>query len=99
MDKFLFWKFLIRFIMESYIIGFMCCLINLRNLDFSFEDKWTSINAVITCVIFPFLFFFPIWAIKKMYKNFGFLKQRIVNDRIGELYIGFRTERKIMLIY
>ena len=75
----IFWSSLLRLIIESYIICFICCLCNLRKLDFSFDDNWTSINAVLTCVIFPIVILFPIWSVRKMYKNFLNLKQKEIN--------------------
>ena len=53
---------------ESYIIGLICCLLNLRNIDFSDEsDDWTKANSIITYIVLVYFILFPIVAIYKMY--------------------------------
>ena len=72
MARSLFWGLFLRVIIESFVIGILCCLLNLRLLDFS-HDKWTFANALLTLVLAPVLALFPFVAVCWMYKNWATL--------------------------
>lgn len=89
----LFWSILLRMIIESYIIGMICCLCNLQSLDFSEGDAWTVANSVITLILSPVIFVFPFAAAISMFKHFKELKLKPVRRKYGELYEGFSTKK------
>ena len=66
----LFWGFLLRMVIEGYMITCICCLLNLRRLDFSMESEWIFTNSFATLVVAPILVLFPIFSICYMYSNF-----------------------------
>ena len=59
---------------ESYIIGLICCLLNLRNMDSDGAaapaDKWTKANSVLTYILLVYFILFPVVALYKMHANF-----------------------------
>ena len=86
-------------IIESYIIGFICCLINLRVLDFYSDDKWTFANSVLTCLLLPVLILFPILAPCFMRKNFATLNSKDVLVKYGEMYTSYNIKNESMPTY
>ena len=96
--KKLYWSIVLRTIIESYVIGLICCFINAMNLDFSREDTWTLINAILTVIIGPLLILFPVIAASYMAINWNHLDTMEVS--YGELYHGFNIRgSKTMLIF
>lgn len=96
----LYWNIPMRVIMESYTIGFICCLLNMRILDFSRDDKWVYSNTILTLVILPVLVFFPILAGRFMYRNFHDLEDnKAIQVKYGELYEGWNMRSKWILFY
>ena len=71
LEQRLFWGFTLRLIIESYIITFICCLLNLRKLDFSLEYNWILSNSIIAVVSLPIFALFPVIAICYMWGNFA----------------------------
>ena len=73
LDNSLYYGFLLRTIIESYIIGVLCCLINLNMQDYSLDSlsssKWTFGNSVLACIFIPIFIAFPFWAVYFMYSN------------------------------
>lgn len=99
LGKALFYSVVLRMLMESYVIGLLCTLINLKSLDFSMDDKWTFANAFITCVLFPILMIFPIFAILFMLGNWDELTYSHTQNRFGEMYEGFNLKTRKMVVY
>ena len=95
----LFWGFLLRMIIEGYVITLICCLINIRRLDFEVDTKWVFSNSIITVVIMPILIFFPIFSICYMLSNFNDLNEVFCKERFGELYAAYSLKNKTMLLY
>lgn len=74
-QKDFYWGVLIRLIIESYVIGLLCALINMKSLDLSSEtDSWTFINSVIALFVLSVVTIFPIVSIYCMAKNRKSLK-------------------------
>ena len=57
--KYLFWGALLRILLESYVIGYICCAVMSLELGFSHVSNWTYYNSVLTVIIFPILIVFP----------------------------------------
>lgn len=95
----LFWSAYIRLMMESYIIGFICCLLNIRQLDFGSGDSYTVFNSVLTVIVLPIYVLFPILHIAFMYKNFKSLGQSQMKNKFGELYAGYSINNKSTLLF
>ena len=85
----LFWGFLLRMVIEGYIITLICCLINFRRLDFSYDSGWIFMNSVITVVTMPILLFFPIFSGCYMFSEFKNLNEAFCKERFGELYAAY----------
>ena len=96
--KKLYWSIVLRTIIESYVIGLICCFVNALNLDFSREDPWTFANTMLTVIVGPLLILFPVIATFYMYMNWNQLVTMEVT--YGELYHGFNIKgSKAMLIF
>ena len=65
----LFWGYLLRMMIESYMITFICCLLNILQLDFSTGSGWVLANSIITVLTMPFLALFPVFSICYMYSS------------------------------
>ena len=88
--NYLYWSILLRLTIEGYVIGLICSLINMINLDLSREtDNWTFGNSVITLVIFPMLILFPIYCIWFMNKYRLSLNTDSMKKRYGEMTAGY----------
>ena len=85
--KKLYWSIVLRTIIESYVIGLICCFVNVMNLDFSREDYWTYTNAILTVIIGTLFILFPIIATFYMFVNWNQLDSMRVS--YGELYHGY----------
>ena len=70
LGKNLFWGAFLRIFIESYIIGFICILLNLQNLDYDESNNWTYFNAVMTLIFLPTFILFPIITGTVMCINF-----------------------------
>ena len=89
-NKKLFWGILLRIIIESYVIGFICCLLNIvvireESLAPNAED-WTKANSIFVLIVFPTLCLFPFVSACYLYKNFDNLKKKQTMNKFGELY-------------
>ena len=61
LNRQLYWSLILRVLIESYMIGLICSLLNVRLLDFSTQqNRWTFANQVITLIILPVMCLFPI---------------------------------------
>lgn len=69
LERTLYWSIILRTIIESFIIGFICCLINVKNLDLSREDNWTYANSILSIVIGPIFCLFPVLGVIFLYRN------------------------------
>ena len=98
--KNLYYGMILRTIMESYVIGILCTLINTRVIDFSTSGyNWTFANAIITCSLFPIYVLFPIFAVGYMLCNWSSLNSKETKQRFGELYEGYNTSSRHMIVY
>jgi len=86
-------------VIESYVIGFICCLINVRVIDFTREEKWTFANTVLTLIVLSILVLFPIISVRYMFKNFANLEANQIKKRYGELYAGYNIKDKWILLH
>ena len=76
MNRRLYYGYLLRLILESYIIGWICCLINYVSMDLSSEaDSWTRLNEFITIIAGLVFILFPIVGTLILFVNFKHLKQ------------------------
>ena len=99
LDKKLFWGAIIRLMIESYGIGFICILLNVRELDLSNDDTWTYLNSVLTLIALPAFIIFPVVGVFIMCKKFTRLSEKVVEARIGEFYASYNIDHRQMLIY
>ena len=95
----LYFGLFLRLIMESFVIGFLATLINLRSIDFSNEDSWTFANAIITCILLPIFILFPVFATLLMLGNWNMLHTKHLKPSFGEIYDGFSLQSRSMTIY
>lgn len=95
----LFWGFPFRMLIESYILCLICVFLNLQKLEFTSEDKWVKANSYIAVFLATVYTLFPIGAIYFMYNNFRDLEQNLVKKKMGELYQGYNTKTRKMLIW
>jgi hypothetical protein len=62
LSKTLYWNFLIRILLESYMIVIVCALINMTDLDFSNTGRSIISSSAIffasVCVVLPFFTYF-----------------------------------------
>lgn len=99
LGKMLYWGTLLRCIIEGYVIGFICCLINLKQLDFSLEHKWTYANSIISCILLPFWLVFPFVTVYLMVKNHKSLAHPSIVRKYGEIMEGYNSDDKLMAVY
>lgn len=60
LNRQLYWSLILRVLIESYLIGLICSLLNVRLLDLSSDsNRWKFANQVITLIILPVLCLFP----------------------------------------
>ena len=99
--RYLFWKSALRLTIECYIIGLICCLINARELEFSdYEDRWTWLNSVLTCIVLPIFCLFPVFILRFFCKHSGKqYESKNVKGRFGELYESYNTNEKFLVLY
>ena len=84
---------------QSYVIGLICCLLNLNTMDLKSDDYWVFFNAVGTCLLTPILFIFPIFGIIFMPCYISKLKDKDFRKKFGELYSGYNINNKSFIIY
>ena len=69
----LFWNALLRYIIESYLIGLLCALINLNCLELHIineqDSNWSFFNHVATIFVVVCLALFPIWTVQFLLRN------------------------------
>mmetsp|Transcript_46320 Transcript_46320/g.61322 ORF Transcript_46320/g.61322 Transcript_46320/m.61322 type:complete len:231 (+) Transcript_46320:378-1070(+) len=99
-NRFLYWGFVLRLILESYIIGFICSLINLSSLDLSTDaDRWTRTNSYVTLFVFALLILFPFWGAYLMLTRFEVLHDRNMVLKYSEMHEGYSKKHRTMVIY
>ena len=77
LNRKLYWGLALRMIIESYVIGFICGLLNILSLELSLDsDKWTLGNDIFSLIFFPLLCLFPLFGICFMLRNFKSLDDR-----------------------
>lgn len=87
-------------VIQSYILGLICCLLNLRVLDYSDDaDTWTKANTIITLVMFPIYVLFPIFGIQFICRNFERLDDPVIRNKFGELTEGLNIKSRGMVVY
>ena len=94
LESALYYNIILRTIMESFVIGVMCTLINLKQIDFSMDDRWTFANTVITIILSTIYALFPIFAALYMLGNWELISHQYIKSRFGEIYQGFSTQSK-----
>lgn len=101
LSKSLYWGTILRLIIESFIIGMICSLINLRQLDFTTltTSTWTWVNSMLTCFFLPIFALFPFLGACYMYTNWDLLKKAQEERQYGEIYAGFNLDDKEMIIF
>ena len=62
--------------MESYVIVFIACLLNVRYLDLTGVNNWVTFNSALTLFLLAVYTLFPIIAALYMYIKFNRLGQR-----------------------
>lgn len=95
----MYWGIIIRTIIESHIIGFICCIINVKRADHSVTDAWTEVNTYLSYIVLPIYVLFPVAAIFYMYRQHESLGQQDLKSKYGELYEGYSLKNKSMLIF
>ena len=66
----IYWSVTMRLIIESHIIGLICCLIALSVVDFNNDAKFTYINSILTVFFLAVFLGFPVFICYYMCKNF-----------------------------
>ena len=97
----LYYGALMRMIIESYVIGIISCMLNLRWIYLSNEetDNWSKANTFVTLVVLPLYLLFPLLGICLIKKNQNKWNNKKVRKRFGELLVGFHIESNSMVIY
>ena len=90
---------IIRMMMESHLIGFICCLINIKRAEYRDVDNWSTINTYLSYCVLPIYVLFPIISVRYMNRNYENLGQSHEKVKYGELYEGYSLKRKNMLIF
>ena len=100
MKKKLYWDVLLRSIIEGYVIGLICALVNMINLNLSRDtDHWTFINSVITLVIFPILIIFPFYSVYFLARNKPTLKTTKMHQKYGAMTEGYLMSENYVMLY
>ena len=66
-------------LIESYVIGFICCTLNIREIQVREGDNWTRANSILTLVLYPILILFPFVSAIFMLKNWNKLRHKRFN--------------------
>ena len=74
--KNLFYGWPIRIMIESYVIGVICILLNVKTLDLQGETTWVSFNSFMSLIMMCIFSLFPIYSIGFMLYNFDQLKEK-----------------------
>ena len=100
MNRMLYYGYLLRLIIESYIIGWLCCLINFASMDLSEEaDGWTRLNEVITIFAGILYIMFPVVGTVILLANFKHLKEDYIHVKYGEMMLGLSLEHRSSVAY
>ena len=99
LGKNLFWGAVLRLIIESYMIGFLCCAVNFKNLNFDYSQRWEFTNTVLATTLISIFILFPIFSTRYLIKHFVKLRERSFTQTYGELYHGLNLERKRVLLF
>ena len=94
---YLIWGTILRMMIESYVIGLICCSLNIRDIRLRGVDKWTMSNSALTLFLFPVFTIFPFISAIFMLRNWKRLDNKYFKERFGELYAGFNINSKKML--
>ena len=96
----LYYSYLLRMVLESFLVGYICCMLNLRVIDFTVEaDMWTRANEIATLVIFLMYIIFPIGGCIFLYRNFRLLRTPVFVQKYGELTTGLSLKKKSMITF
>ena len=96
----LYWGFLLRLVIEGYVICLICSLINLVQLDLSRDsDYWTFTNSTITLVVIPCLLIFPLGSMCFMWRNLVSLKTSSMQQKYGEMTLGYKIANNAAIFY
>ena len=101
MGRNLYWGTVIRAVIESHTIGFICCLINLKAAESQSgeQDWWTAANTNLTYAVLTLFILFPVFSVIFMLKNHSRLHERLFERKYGEMYAGYSIEMKQMLVF
>lgn len=99
LGKQLYWGMLLRLLIEGYVIGLICCLINVQRLDFSMEVKWTFVNTVLTLLALPIMVLFPILSVRFMVKNRRILNDPKMMQKYGEMTSGLNHSESGVILF
>ena len=100
LNRRLYYGYLLRLIIESYIIGWLCCLINFVSMDlFEEADGWTRLNEIITILAGITYILFPIVGTVILLVNFKHLKDDFIQIKYGEMMLGLSLEHRSSVVY
>ena len=93
----IFWNGILRFILQSYLKTIIGSLFAISLI--SFASKITTINAIISIVMFCMLVVIPIIFAAILHKNRANLQRSAIKEKIGTLYLGMRTTTFCQRLY
>ena len=96
-SRFVFWRWSIRFLTDSYIVIALCCVLNLINANFEIYE--TKVNTALSVLIFVFISVYPIVIQRFLYKKRGLMKRTIFRSKFSSAYEGLNEKNKKFLIY
>mmetsp|Transcript_13181 Transcript_13181/g.17922 ORF Transcript_13181/g.17922 Transcript_13181/m.17922 type:complete len:291 (+) Transcript_13181:2003-2875(+) len=99
LGKQIYWGTFLRLVIEGYLIGLICCLINLQDLELDSSNKWTQANAIIACCVTPLLVLFPGISVFLMVKHRSSLEHPRMTEKFGEMTTGFNLDEKYVFLY
>lgn len=72
----LFWGALFRLVIESYLIGLLCCAINYRLVGYSVDSPWDQANAAFCTLLAVVYLSFPLYVMCFLSKNWNQLQTK-----------------------
>ena len=93
----IFWNGILRFILQSYLKTIIGSLFAISLI--SFASKNTTINAIISIVMFCMLVVIPVIFAAILHKHRANLHKSGIKEKIGALYLGMRTTTLSQRLY
>ena len=90
LNKSLYWGFMLRGLVEAYIIIAICALINFKQLQL--DGDWEVVNTALSISMLLGLISFPIFISMFLHKNKYRLSDKSNLNMYGTLYAEMRTD-------